>query len=143
MKDSAKAGDHVILHFTGKNEDDEIFATTKGEKPVELTIGKGTVIRGVENGILGMQVGEHRTLIVPPEKAFGERNRQLVTTVKKDDFPESIQPRIGQKLQVRVEENKLTEVRVTDIDADDITLDANHPLAGQTLKFEINLVDIR
>jgi len=143
MKDSAKADDHVILHFTGKNEDDEIFATTKGEKPVEFTIGKGTVIRGVENGILGMQVGEHRTLIVPPEKAFGERNRQLVTTVKKDDFPESIQPRIGQKLQVRVEENKLTEVRVTDIDADDITLDANHPLAGQTLKFEINLVDIR
>jgi FKBP-type peptidyl-prolyl cis-trans isomerase 2 len=90
-----------------------------------------------------MQVGEHRTFIFPPEKAFGERNRQLVTTVKKDDFPESIQPRIGQKLRVRVEKDKLTEVRVTDIDADDITLDANHPLAGQTLKFEINLVDIR
>jgi FKBP-type peptidyl-prolyl cis-trans isomerase 2 len=143
MKKQAQSGDNVILHFTGKNEAEEVFATTKGEQPVELTIGEGKVIPGVENGIIGMQIGESRTFEVPPEDAFGERRGELVTTIKKDDFPESIHPSVGQQLRVRVEGDKLTDVRVTRIEANDVTLDANHPLAGQTLKFEVDLVDIK
>jgi FKBP-type peptidyl-prolyl cis-trans isomerase 2 len=143
MKQQVKQGDRVTLHLTGKTEGEEVFATTKGEQPVEITIGEGKVIPGVENGVIGMQVGESRTFSVPPEDAFGLRRGELVTTIKKDDFPESIQPTLGQQLRVRVEGDKLTDVRVTNIEADDVTLDANHPLAGQTLKFEIDLLDIQ
>lgn len=143
MKNQVEPGNHVVLHLTGKTENDEVFATTRGEQPLEFTIGEGTVIPGVENGVLGMQVGESRTLTVPPQDAFGARREELVSTVKKVDFPDSIQPSVGQQLQIKTKEDQATEVRVTKIEDDDVTLDANHPLAGQTLKFEIDLLAIQ
>jgi peptidylprolyl isomerase len=143
MKNQVEAGNHVVLHLTGKTENDEVFATTRGEQPLEFTIGEGKVIPGVENGVLGMQIGESRILTVPPEDAFGVRRAELVSTVKKEDFPDSIRPSVGQKLQIKTEDDQPTEVRVTKIEADDVTLDANHPLAGQTLKFEIDLLAIQ
>lgn len=137
-----KRGDRITLHFIGKNEADEIFASTKDEQPVELTVGEGKVIPGIERGVLGMEVGERRSLTVSPEKGFGEWRPELVTTVKKEDFPESIQPSVGQQLRIKTEADKLTSARVTRIEADNVTLDANHPLAGQNLKFEIDLLEI-
>jgi FKBP-type peptidyl-prolyl cis-trans isomerase 2 len=143
MKSNAESGDQVTLHLTGKTRDEEVFATTVGEQPIELTIGEGLVIPGVENGIIGMQVGEKRTFTLSPQEGFGERRDELVPTVKKEDFPDSIQPSIGQQLRVRVKDDKVTKVSVTHIKKNEVTLDGNHPLAGQVIKFEIELLDIR
>ncbi len=141
--DRAKSGDLVSIHFTGMTEDQRVIATSQGGEPVKFQIGSRAVIRGIENAVVGMQVGERRMVSVAPEEGFGARREELVTTVKKDDFPDGVTPSVGSEYNVKVAEGKTTSVRVTEIKGNEVVLDANHALAGRTLNFDIQLLDIQ
>lgn len=138
----AKKGDTVKVHYTGRFEDGEIFDSSTGKEPLEFTIGKGEVIPGFEEAIIGMNTGETKTVKIPPEKAYGPRYDELVLTVERSRFPDDVQPQIGQQLQLRQPDGRTFIVTISDINETAVTLDANHPLAGKDLVFEINLIEI-
>lgn len=138
----AKNGDTVKVHYTGKLENGEVFATSKNRQPLECIVGGGTLLAGIERGIIGMEIGESKTIKIPPEEAFGYRHEELVVPVMHSEFPDYITPKIGRRLKIRRPDGSVITVTITDLDEDTITLDANHPLAGYTLLFDIELVEI-
>ena len=138
----AKAGDTVKIHFTGKMEDETVVETSQDRGPLEFKIGEGDVISGLEQGIIGMQVGDKKTLKLSPEKAFGLPREELVVDLKKDDFPEGIKLAVGVHLNIQASDGQTFKVKVVDVKEDTITLDANHPLAGVTLIFDVELIEI-
>jgi peptidylprolyl isomerase len=140
---TVQPGDLVTVHFTGKNEADEIFATSVDSDPVEFTVGEGRLIPGLENGVIGMQVAEEHKFNVPPEEAFGKYREELATTVSRSAFPDAAPPEEGKELKVRAQNGKLVEARITQIDGDEVTIDANHPLAGQTLEMDVKMLAVQ
>jgi len=138
----AKNGDKVKVHFTGKLENGKIFDNSKGSKPLEFTIGAGEMMLGFEKEIIGMTNGDIKTFTVLPEEAYGSRREELVATVEKSHFPSDITPTIGQSLQISLPEGEILDIVITRIDGDIVTIDANHPLAGESLLFEVTLVEI-
>jgi peptidylprolyl isomerase len=138
----AKSGDTVKVHYTGKLEDGTIFDSSRDREPFELTIGGGMTIPGFENGIVGMAVGDTKTITIPPEEAYGQRRDELVMTISKDQIPPNITPEVGQQLQMQHPSGNIINVTITDVSPDSVTFDANHPLAGKTLIFEIELMEI-
>jgi peptidylprolyl isomerase len=138
----AKEGDTVKVHYTGKLEDGTIFDSSREREPFELTIGSGMTIPGFENGIVGMAVGDTTTITIPPEEAYGPRRDELVTTISRDQIPPNITPEVGQQLQMQHPNGSIINVTITDVRPDSVTFDANHPLAGKTLIFEIELMEI-
>ena len=138
----AKDGDKAKVHYTGKLQDGEIFDSSKEREPLEFVIGSGNVIPGFENGVVGMEIGESKVLTIPPEEAYGERRAELVVEVNRSDFPENITPSIGLQLQMTQPNGNSLNVIITDLTEEVVTLDANHPLAGQTLFFDVELVEI-
>jgi FKBP-type peptidyl-prolyl cis-trans isomerase 2 len=138
----AQKGDMVKVHYTGKTEDDRIFETTQGGPPLKFEIGSKSVIPQLEKGVLGMQVGDKKTFTVPPEEGFGQRKQELIGTVKKSSFPDHIAPTVGQQVQLQLPNGKNLNVSVADIEDEIVTLDGNHPLAGHTLKFDVEMIDI-
>jgi len=138
----AKAGDKVKVHYTGKLEDGTVFDSSKDREPLEFNLGSGNVIPGFENGILGMAIGESRTITIAPDQAYGQTNPDLVATVERKQFPDNITPEVGLQLQMSQPTGQPLNVTITHIAGDSITLDANHPLAGKTLVFEVELVAV-
>jgi len=139
----ANDGDTVKVHYTGKLEDGSIFDSSKKGEPLELTIGAGNVIPGFEKGVIGMEKGGSKTITVPPEEAYGAVQEGLIAKVKKENFPENITPVIGEQLQLRQRDGNIVNVTIREIEGDTVTLDANHPLSGKTLIFDIELVGIQ
>jgi len=139
----AKDGDTVKVHYTGKLEDGTVFDSSKEGEPLELTIGAGNVIEGFEKGVIGMERGGSKTVTIPPEEAYGSMNEELVAKVKKENFPENISPAIGEQLQLKQQDGNIVNVTITEIRGDSVTLDANHPLSGKSLIFDIELVEIK
>jgi peptidylprolyl isomerase len=139
---SVKNGDTVKVHYVGKFKDGAVFDSSRNREPLELKIGSGKIIPGFEKGVLGMEVGETKELSIAPDEGFGEKRSDLKIPVKKSDFPNDIEPSVGQQLQFRQPNGTPINVTVTDISGEDVTLDANHPLAGKTLSFEIELLEI-
>ena len=139
-----KDGDKVKVHYTGKFEDDTVFDTSEERGPLEFTVGNGEVITGFEKSVIGMEVGEKKTITVPAEEAYGGRREELIWKTKKSDFPENISPEVGKQVGVRLDQPNapLINATITDMNEDTVTLDANHPLAGKTLVFDIELVGI-
>lgn len=138
----AKDGDKVKVHYTGKFEDDTVFDTSQGRAPLEFTIGKGNIIPGFEHAVLGMQAGEKKTFTIPPDEAYGTRRDELMVEVNKSDFPPDVTPEIDQQLQMKRPDGNVITVVVSKIEGETVTLDANHPLAGKTLVFDVELVEI-
>ncbi len=138
-----KDGDTVKVHYTGKLEDGTVFDSSKEGEPLELTIGAGNVIEGFEKGVIGMERGGSKTVTIPPEEAYGSMNEELVAKVKKETFPGNITPVIGEQLQLKQQDGNIVNVTITEIRGDTVTLDANHPLSGKTLIFDIELVEIK
>ena len=138
----SKSGDKVKIHYTGKLSDGRVFDTSKDRQPLEFTLGNGEVIAGFEKGVLGMGVGESKRIEVSPEDAYGKRLTELVINVKKAEFPDDITPSVGLQLEIKSMDGEVTAVVITEIGDDFVTLDANHPLAGQTLFFDVELVGI-
>ncbi|MBE0480357.1 MAG: peptidylprolyl isomerase [Dehalococcoidia bacterium] len=138
----ATEGSTVKVHYTGKLEDGTVFGSSEGNEPIEFTIGESQVIPGFERAVIGMQPGQEKTVTTAPEEGYGPHRDEMVVQVGQDKFPEGLQPEIGQELEVRQADEQTFHVRVTDVQPDQVTLDANHPLAGQELTFDIKLMDV-
>jgi peptidylprolyl isomerase len=138
----AKTGDRVKIHFTGKMQDDTVVETSKERGPLEFKIGEGNVISGLEQGIIGMQVGDKKTLTISPQEAFGVPRQELMVELNKDEIPEGIKLAVGIHLDIQASDGQKFKVKVVDVKEDTVTLDANHPLAGVTLIFDVELIEI-
>jgi len=139
----AKGGDTVIVHYTGKLEDGTTFDSSRDREPFELTLGSGSTIPGFENGIIGMALGDNKTITIPSEEAYGPKRDELIMTISKNEFPSDIVPSVGQQLQMTHPSGNVMNVTITDVMQDSVILDANHPLAGKTLIFEVELMEIK
>jgi peptidylprolyl isomerase len=138
----AKSGDTVRIHYTGTLEDGTQFDSSSGRDPLEFNLGSGQVIPGFDNAVDGMSVGDTRSVSIEPGDAYGERHEQLVQEVPKSVLPDDIDAKIGMQLQGQSAEGQMTRFTVTAVTRDTITVDANHPLAGKKLNFDIELVEI-
>jgi peptidylprolyl isomerase len=139
----AKKGNTVRIHFIGKTADDTVFSSSIPGEPLELVIGNSAELSAFQKWVIGMEEGEKRTITVPPEEAFGQRQNELVTAVNKSALPDNIVPTLGQLLQLKGAGGRIVDVRVIGITEDMVVLDANHPLSGHTLKFEIDMIEIK
>lgn len=138
----AKQGDTVRIHYTGKLDDGTVFDSSIERDPLEFTLGSGMVIAGFDDAVAGMELGEKKEVSIPPEQAYGERSDQNVMEIKRDMLPAEVTPEVGMRLQASSQNGGVTVVTVTDVKDDTLTIDANHQLAGETLNFEIELVEI-
>ena len=139
---AAKTGDTVKVHYTGTLTDDTEFDSSLGGEPLEFTLGQNMVIPGFENGVVGMSPGESRKISIPAEEAYGPYNNDLVAVVPRSQVPPELELSLGMVLQVRSTEGGIARAIIRNITEADVTLDLNHPLAGQDLVFEIELVEI-
>lgn len=138
----AKKGDLVKVHYSGSLKDGYVFDSSYGKAPLEVKLGIGSLIEGFEAAIIGMKKGEKKTVRIPQEKAYGPYRTDYLVEIDKSQIPENNMPQVGMKLQLKAPSGQMTNVIVTEIKENKITLDANHPLAGKELTFEIELVDI-
>lgn len=138
----AKHGDTVRVHFTGKLNDGTVFGTSTGRDPLQFTIGKGQMLQGFQQAVVGMNPGESKTTTVLVEEAYGPRDEEMVRVVDRDRIPEDLEAEIGDELTIRQPDGETVIVTVTDVSESSVTLDSNHPLAGEDLTFDIQLVEI-
>lgn len=138
----AKAGDKVRIHYTGKLDDGTQFDTSSGREPLEFELGAGNVIPGFDAAVEGMEVGQSKSVSIEPEEAYGPRHDQLIQQVEKSQLPDEIEPTVGMQLQSQTPDGQVMPLVVTEVADDTITVDANHPLAGKSLNFDIELVEI-
>lgn len=138
----AKNGDTVKIHYTGKLQDGTVFDSSSDREPLKFSIGSGQVIPGFDEAVTGMTVGEKKTALIPCDKAYGERNPSMVMIVDRKHVPADIDPEVGLRLQVGSPSGELIAVTVIEVNDKNITLDANPPLAGEDLTFELELVEI-
>ncbi len=138
----AKIGDTVKVHYTGKFGDGMVFDTSIDDEPLEFRIGESQVIPGFEEAVVGMNPGETKTVNIPVDKAYGPHRDDLVQVVDRKQLPANLKPEIGQPLEGRQPDGEIVVATVTDVTESHVTLDANHPLAGKSLTFEIQLIEI-
>lgn len=138
----AKTGDTVKIHYTGTLEDGTEFDSSAGRDPIEFQLGSGQVITGFDKAVEGMEVGEKKTVNIPPEDAYGEPNDEMVMDVPRSALPEDLEPKEGMGLQARQQDGQVVNFTITAVEDDKITVDGNHPLAGKPLSFDIELVSI-
>lgn len=138
---AAKSGDTVRVHYTGTLDDGQVFDSSRGREPIEFTVGSGQVIPGFESAIVGMEPGQERRITVPAQEAYGPHRPENVVMVGRDQFPDEISPEVGQQLQMS-QGGQNFRVTVTRVSDEGVQLDANHPLAGQNLTFDLELVEI-
>jgi peptidylprolyl isomerase len=139
---AAKSGDTVSIHYTGTLDDGTEFDSSAGREPLEFTLGSGQVIAGFDDAVTGMTVGDKKSVRMEADQAYGERREELVQEVPRSALPEEIKPEEGMALQSQSPEGHVMNLVVTNVADDSITVDANHPLAGQALSFDIELMKI-
>lgn len=139
---TAKVNDKVKVHYKGSLSTGEVFDSSEGREPLEFTVGSGQVIPGFDKGIEGMKLDEEKTINIPAEEAYGDIRKELIQDVQKSALPEEIKPEVGMKLVSKTPEGQEIPLVVTEVADDTIKVDANHPLAGKDLVFEIKLVEI-
>ncbi|MBN1102098.1 MAG: peptidylprolyl isomerase [Deltaproteobacteria bacterium] len=137
----ARNGDIVTVHYTVMLGNGHVVETSRERQPLRLTLGGGRLMPAVEEGIVGMEIGAKKTIRIPPENAFGLRREELVVDVAKDRLPPNISPAVGQRLQRRQHNDAYFKAVITSVNEDDVTLDANHPLAGNALLVDVELLE--
>lgn len=137
-----KTGNTVKIHYTGKLQDGTVFDSSKEREPLEFAIGKQQVIPGVEQAVTEMETGDTKTVTVTPEEGYGDYRDDLVLPFNADQIPEDVDAKPGVVLQLQSQDGQKTAAVIKKIEGDTVYLDANHPLAGQTLIFELELVEI-
>src|SRR5689334_16400775 len=137
-----KSGDTVKVHYHGRLTDGTTFDTSAGREPLEFEVGSGSVIAGFDNGVMGMEVGDKRTIEIPVEDAYGPKNPEMIVEFPINQFPEDLKPEVGMRLNMTNGSGQVIPVVITEVGTETVTLDANHPLAGQDLIFDIELVEI-
>jgi len=138
----AKVGDTVKVHYEGLLDDGSVFDSSIGGEPFEFVIGQEMVIPGFENAVVGMNVGETKSVEIPPEEGFGDYSEDLQITLERSQLPSNIDPKLGMRLEIRFQEGDIRYFIVRELTEDDVTLDGNHPLAGQEIVLKIELLEI-
>ena len=139
---SAAAGSKVKVHYTGTFDDGEVFDSSREREPMEFEVGAQQVIPGFDQALVGMKPGESKSVRIPEEEAYGPYNPEMIMEVAPDQFEAGMKVEIGQQFQVEMGEGNPVVLMVKDVRDDKVVLDANHPMAGKTLNFEIELVEI-
>lgn len=139
---TAKKGDKVKVHYHGKLTDGTTFDSSEGRSPLEFEVGSGQVIPGFDDGVTGLQVGEKRTVHIPAEQAYGPASEEQIVEFPRSQFPPEMAPEVGMPLQMSNDQGQTFQVVIKEVKDDVVVLDANHPLAGKDLVFDIELVDI-
>ncbi len=142
MADKVKEGDYVKVHYTGKFTDGQIFDSSQGCQPLEVRMGANQVISGFENALMGMEQSEKKSITVEADQGYGQRDENLERRFNKADFPQDFQPEVGQVLILQDPSQGQFPATVKEVAEDTVLLDLNHPLAGRTLSFELQVVEI-
>jgi peptidylprolyl isomerase len=137
-----KKGSRVKILYTGKLKDGSVFETNVGNAPLEFTVGKGKVIKGFENAVMGMKTGETKTATIKPAEAYGARDQSLIWIIPAAELPPGTETAPGAEVAfTRLDSTKI-EGQITKVEGDQITIDGNHPLAGRNLTFEIKVLEV-
>ncbi len=137
-----KANDTVKVHYTGKLTNGQVFDSSLEREPLKVTLGQGMLIPGFENGVIDMKINEKKTINIPVAEAYGEVRKDLFHEVQKDQLPQDIAPEVGMGLASKNPDGTEVQFRVAEVHDKHIVIDANHPLAGQDLIFDLELVEI-
>ena len=137
-----KKGSRVKIIYTGKLKDGAIFETNVGNAPLEFTVGKGKVIKGFENAVMGMKTGETKTVTIKPADAYGSKDPSLLWVVTTAEIPAGTVLELGREITFTRSDGDVMEGRISKIEGDQVSIDGNHPLAGRNLTFEIKVVDV-
>lgn len=140
--EKVKDNDKVSVHYTGTLDNGEVFDTSKDREPLSFTVGQGQMIPGFENAVKGMGLNETKSVTIAPEDAYGELRPEMVQEISKEQLPPDLKPHVGQQLASQLPSGEQIVVTVKEIGDENITIDANHPLAGKELNFEIEVVEI-
>lgn len=138
----AKSGDVVKVHYNGRLTDGTTFDSSEGRDPLEFTVGNGDVIKGFDDGVTGMAVGDKKTVHIPAEEAYGQKDDSRIVEFPKANFPPDLKPEVGMQLNMTTGEGQVIPVTIVEVAEESVVLDANHPLAGEDLIFDIEMVDI-
>lgn len=143
MPEQAKKGDTAYVHYTGRLESGEVFDSSEGGDPLEFELGSGQVIAGFDEGVTGMTVGDEKTIEIETGDAYGQRAEQLIQVVPRASINLDREPEMGMRLGLQLPDGNEIPVTITEVTPDHITIDANHPLAGQKLIFDLKLVNLK
>lgn len=143
MPEQAKKGDTASVHYTGRFESGEVFDSSEGGEPLQFEVGSGQVIQGFDEGVNGMTVGDQKTIEIEPADAYGQRSDQLVQSIPRQGINLDREPEVGMRLGLQLPDGNEIPVTITEVTDEYITIDANHPLAGEKLIFDLKLVDIK
>ncbi|MFD0797612.1 peptidylprolyl isomerase [Maribacter chungangensis] len=138
-----KEGDVVLVHYTGKLSDGQVFDSSLQREPLEVKLGEGNLIPGFEKGLLDMAPAEKKIIVIDKKEAYGEKQEELFQTVPKEHLPQEITPEVDMALVAANEDGSERQLRIAEVNENDIVVDANHPLAGHDLTFELELVAIK
>ena len=138
----AKSGDTVKIHYTGTLDDGTQFDSSAGRDPLEFTVGSGQVIPGFDQAVEGMAVGDKKDVYIEAEDAYGPRHDQMIQEVPRSALPGDLEPAVGMGLQAKRPDGAMLDLTITEVGEESITVDGNHPLAGQALNFALELVEI-
>ena len=133
---------NIAVHYTGKLKDGEVFDSSEGREPLKFIVGDGNMIPGFEKGVLGMQINEKKTIEIPFDQAYGDIRKDLFHEVSNDNLPQDLKPEIGMQLQSKSQDGSVLNVTIIKVNENSVTIDANHPLAGKDLYFDIEVVEI-
>jgi len=138
----AETGDTVKVHYTGRLQDGTVFDTSVGSNPLEFTMGQGQLISGFEQAVIGMRVGESKTVTIPVDEAYGPRRDDMILEIERSELPADIDPEVGMQLQMNQGDSSIIAVTIIDVSETTIKIDTNHSLAGNDLIFDIELIEI-
>jgi len=133
---------NISVHYTGKLKDGEVFDSSEGREPLKFVVGDGNMIPGFEKGVLGMQINEKKTIEIPFDQAYGDIRKDLFHEVSNENLPQDLKPEIGMQLQSKSQDGSVLNVTIIKVNENSVTIDANHPLAGKDLYFDIEVVEI-
>ena len=137
-----KSGDTVKVHYHGKLTDGTTFDSSAGREPLEFEVGSGMVIKGFDDGVTGMKIGDKKTINIPVDEAYGPKQEEMLVEFPIDQFPPDLKPEVGMPLTMTTSQGQPVQVIIAEIKEDSVILDANHPLAGEDLVFDLELVEI-
>ena len=138
----AKNGDQVKVHYHGRLDDGSTFDSSEGRPPLQFQIGAGQVIKGFDDGVLGMKEGDKKTIHIPVHEAYGDKSPDMIIEFPRDQFPPDMSPEVGMQLNLRGQDGRSFPVVISDVKEEIVVLDGNHPLAGRDLIFDIEMVEI-
>jgi peptidylprolyl isomerase len=138
-----KSGDCVCVNYTGRLESGEVFDSSEGRSPLEFTVGSGQLIKGFDSGVVGMRVGDKKTIKLPPAEAYGERDDRRIQKFPRAKLPKEPEPQPGMMLTITTPTGMVLPAKIASVEGDSVMIDFNHPLAGKTLIFDISVVCIK